>query len=309
MWFKKGFIFNVAGDKFWNQTHAQVPVVDVLVDRLRIFYSTRNSLGQSLISFIDVKKNNPSEIIYVHNKPILDFGNPGTFDDCGLMPTSIITLDDKKYLYYIGWTKKKTVPFHNSVGLAISTDSGENFKKISEGPIITTNYIEPYFSGTAFVMIDNGRFKMWYLSCLKWVELENSTEPIYNIKYAESENGINWIQTGTVAVELNEDEGGLVSAAVIKDNDKFRMWFGKRKKSDYRINKINSYRIGYAESKNGIEWDRLDDEAGIDISINGWDSNMISYPYVVCCDEMLLMFYNGNDFGKAGFGYAIWNKN
>ena len=308
MWFKKGLIFNVAGDKFWNQTHAQVPVVDVLEDRLRIFYSTRNSLGQSLISFIDVKKNNPSEIIYIHDKPILDFGKPGTFDDCGLMPTSIITLDDKKYLYYIGWTKKKTVPFHNSVGLAISTDNGQNFIKFSEGPIITTNYIEPYFSGTAFVMIDNGCFKMWYLSCVKWVELDNSTEPIYNIKYAESENGINWIQTGTVAVELNEDEGGLVSAAVVKENDKFKMWFGKRKKIDYRINKINSYRIGYAESRNGIEWDRLDDETGIDISINGWDSNMISYPYVVYCDDLLLMFYNGNGFGKTGFGYAIWKE-
>jgi hypothetical protein len=304
MWQKKGFIFNVAGDKAWNQSHAQVPVIDILDDRFRIYYSTRNASGQSLISYIEVNRENPKDIIYVHEQPILDFGKPGTFDDCGLMPTSIITVEEKKYLYYIGWTTKKSVPFHNSIGLAISYDCGKSFQKFSEGPIITTNHIEPYFSGTAFVMKDGVKYKMWYLSCIKWIEYKNLKEPIYHIKYAESEDGINWVQTGKIAIDLYNDEGGIASATVIKDGI-YKMWYSYRKSIDYRNNKLNSYKIGYAESNDGIEWKRKDNLAGIDLSDSGWDSTMIAYPYVISFGLNKIMFYNGNSFGKTGFGYAI----
>ena len=147
---------------------------------------------------------------------------------------------------------------------------------------------------------------MWYLSCIGWEMFDNKPEPIYNIKYAESEDGINWKQTGKVAIELKNDEGGLVSASVIKENGIYKMWFGKRKKHDYRTKVSNTYRIGYAESVDGINWIRKDEQAGIDISEIGWDSQMISYPYLIKNDRDLLMFYNGNGFGKSGFGYAVW---
>ena len=303
MWQKKGLIFNVKGNYPWNKTHAQVPVVDILEDRLRIYYSTRNDSGQSLISFIDVTLDDPSKIIYEHDLPILDFGKPGTFDDCGLMPTSIITLNNKKYLYYIGWTAKKTVPFHNSIGVAISLDNGLTFTKFSEGPIITTNHLEPYFSGTAYVMNEGGRFKMWYLSCVKWLEYKNSLEPIYHIKYAESDDGLNWMQTGKVCVDLKNDEGGIASPSVIKDGI-YKMWYSYRKAVDYRTNPLNSYKIGYAESYDGINWERKDSLAGIDTSAVGWDSGMIAYPYIISLNGKKLLFYNGNGFGKTGFGYA-----
>jgi len=306
MWIKKGLIFNVEGEFEWNKTHTQVPVVDILSDRYRIYYASRNSEGKSTISYIEVEKNNPQKIIHKNDKPILNFGNLGTFDDSGIMPSSIINVGNKKYLYYIGWTTRQTVPYQNAIGLAISDDGGITFKRFSEGPIISINHIEPYFSGTSYVMIDAGKFKMWYLSCIKWEIIEGKSEPIYNIKYSESNDGINWKQTGKVAIELNSDEGGLVSASVIKMNGIYKMWFGKRKKSDYRNNFQNTYRIGYAESNNGIDWIRKDTISGIDISSNGWDSEMISYPCVFKNENQLIMLYNGNGFGKTGFGYAIW---
>ena len=309
MWIKKGCIFNVNGQFDWNKSHAQVPVVDVLSDRLRIYYATRNSQGQSNISYIEAKKDNPEIIIQECKSPLLNLGNLGTFDDSGIMPSSIINVGDKKYLYYIGWTTRQTVPYQNAIGLAISDDGGKSFVKFSEGPIITVNHIEPHFSGTSYVLFENNLFKMWYLSCIKWEVFNGKPEPVYNIKYAESYDGINWNQTGKVAIELMDDEGGLVSASVSKENDLYRMWFGKRKKADYRTNVENTYRIGYAESVDGINWLRKDDLAGIDISENGWDSEMISYPNVIRNEGDYLMFYNGNGFGKSGFGYAIWDEN
>ncbi len=307
MWEKKGLIYNVNGQLEWNKSHAQVPVVDMLADRFRIYYAARNSLGKSNLSFIEVEKENPQKIIFERKTTLLNFGNLGAFDDSGIMPSSIINVGYKKYLYYIGWTTRQTVPYQNAVGLAISEDEGKTFFKISEGPVISINHIEPYFSGTSFVMFDDDcLFKMWYLSCIKWEIFEGKPEPIYNIKYAESSDGINWKQTGKVAIQLNGDEGGLVSASVIKQDSLYKMWFGKRKKSDYRTNLENTYRIGYAESTDGINWQRKDNLSGIDISADGWDSEMISYPYVFISDTGLIMLYNGNGFGKSGFGYAIW---
>lgn len=305
-WIKKGLIYNVEGQFDWNQSHAQVPVVDILTDRLRIYYATRNSKGKSNISYIEVDKKNPKKILHIEKNTLFSFGALGSFDDSGIMPSSIINVGQQKYMYYIGWTTRQTVPYQNAIGLAVSNDGGKSFDKYSEGPIISVNHKEPYFSGTSYVIFDTGKFKMWYLSCIGWEVFNDKPEPIYNIKYAESEDGINWIQTGKVAIELNDDEGGLVSAAVIKQGKVYKMWFAKRKKGDYRFNTNNSYRIGYAESCDGKEWERMDSQAGINISNTGWDSKMISYPFVVEVNAELLMFYNGNGFGKSGFGYAEW---
>ncbi len=305
MWKKQGLIYNVDANHAWNKSHAQVPVADVLTDRLRIYYATRDTQGKSNTSFIEVNKENPKEILYVHDKPLFDFGPLGAFDDSGIMPSSIITVGEKKkYLYYIGWTTRGTVPYQNAVGLAVSEDNGISFKRYSNGPVISVNQMEPYFSGTSYVMQDEGVFKMWYLSCIRWDMVDNRPEPIYNIKYAESSDGMNWNQTGRVAIELEGNEGGLVSASVIKENGSYKMWFGKRKKEDYRTNTSNTYRIGYAESENGIDWVRKDDMAGIELSAEGWDSEMISYPNVIVDSGRKMMFYNGNGFGKSGFGFA-----
>lgn len=308
MWIKKGRIFNTKGQFEWNKSHAQVPVADILDDKIRIYYATRNIDGKSNISFIEVDKKNPSKILYEHHKTLLNFGDLGSFDDSGIMPSSIITLGEKKYLYYIGWTTRGTVPFQNSVGLAISEDGGLSFKKFSDGPIITINYKEPYFSGTSFVMFENNIFKMWYLSCVKWEMINDRAEPFYNIKYAESSDGIEWNQTGRVAIPLQKDEGGLVSASVILKDGKYKMWYGRRKSGDYRNNSSKSYRIGFAQSLDGKNWTRQDEDAGIKLSDEGWDSEMISYPFVINIDGKLIMFYNGNGFGKTGIGYAEWKE-
>ncbi len=305
MWEKQYHIYNVDARLDWNKSHAQLPVADVLNDRLRIYYSSRNSLGQSNISFIEVDKDDPRKIIFECNKTLLNLGSLGSFDDSGIMPSSIINVGEYKYLYYVGWTTRQTVPYQNAVGLAISYDGGSVFQKVSEGPVISINHIEPYFSGTAFVMFEMGVFKMWYLSCTKWEIIDGRPEPFYNMKYAESSDGIIWKQTGKVSIELDDNEGGIVSASVIKEDGIYKMWYGKRGKNNFRNNINNSYRIGYAESIDGITWERKDNLSGIDISLSGWDSEMISYPCVYRIGSSLMMLYNGNGFGRTGFGYAV----
>lgn len=295
MWNKKGLVF--------NKHHSQVPVVDEYDFFYRIYYSTRIE-GKSTPLFIDVDKNNPSIIIKEHNKSILDLGEKGSFDWAGIMPTEIINYGGKKFLYYIGWSLRQDVPYHNNLGLAISEDDGHTWKKFSKGPIFHTSYKEPGYIGTVEIMIENGIWKMWYLSCLNWIDNNDIMEPTYDIKYATSSNGIDWTPTGLTCVPLEKNEGGISCARVIKEENKYHMWYSVRNKIDYRDNKENSYRIKKAESIDGIVWEK-NEKIELDISdTNEWENTMVCYPFIIEKEKELLMFYNGNNFGKTGIGYA-----
>ena len=311
-WEKKGLIYFPNAQFDWNKTHAQVPVVDKVNEHIwRIYYATRNLKNQSQTSYIEVEAGNPKHILYEHKQPILKLGKLGAFDESGIMPSWVVTCQNKKYLYYIGWSVRHTVPYHNAIGLAISDDGGKTFKKFAEGPIFDVTYNEPYFTGTSCVLLDNGLWKNWYLSCIKWEIINEKPEAFYHIKYAESHDGIHWRREGVVAIDFkNNDEAGIVSASVVKEtNASYKMWFSFRKGQGYRADKQSSYRIGYAKSQNGIIWERLDDEAGITLSTEGWDSEMMAYPHVIKYKDETYMFYNGNGFGRTGFGYATLKYN
>ena len=305
-WIKKGLIYKPSKQYWWSRSHASVPTVDSTDENVwRIYFGTRDEMNRNRVSYVDVEAGNPANVLYEHDAPVLDLGRLGTFDECGVMPSWILNHDSKKYLYYIGWTVRTTIPYHNSIGLAISTDGGRSFKRFSEGPLFGETYLEPFFTGTSCVLLENGIWKNWYLSSTGWTQVEGRAEPRYHIKYAESKDGINWARQGIVAVDYKSDsEAGIVRASILKENGLYHMWYSYRGGVDYRTNPQASYRIGYAQSKDGISWTRMDDCAGIDVSSEGWDAEMIEYPHVVQHHRTRYMFYNGNKFGESGFGFA-----
>jgi len=307
LWEKKGLIYRPSGNENWSKTHAQVPTPFFIEAEniIRVFYATRNCDNKSLISFIDVDADDPLKIIFINPEPLLMLGKTGTFDDSGVMPSWATAHEGFLYLYYIGWNVRNTVPYHNSVGLAVSNDKGRSFKRFSEGPLWDRDYKEPYFSASTCVIKENNIWKVWYLSCTEYSEINGKTEPRYHIKYAESEDGINWDRGGHVAIDYkSENEAGIVKATVFKENGRYIMLFSYRNFDNYRTDINNSYKIGYAESSDGINWHRKDEESGIVPGASGWDSEMLCYPHTIVVKEKLLLFYNGNGFGQSGFGYA-----
>lgn len=306
IWIKQGLIYAPNQAHSWNQSHATIPTVDAVNDQIwRIYYASRDELNRSHTSYIEVEAGNPKHILYEHDKPILPLGKIGAFDDCGIMPSWIVSHHHRKYLFYIGWCVRNTVPYHNSIGLAISEDGGRTFEKISEGPLFGSTPWEPYFTGTSCVVIEGDMWKMWYMSCTKWEVIDGKPEPFYHLKYAESNDGINWQRRNLVAIDYqSEMEAGIARASVIRESGIYKMWYCHRCGGGYRTDKQASYRIGYAESLDGIHWSRMDEKVGIDVSESGWDSEMIAYPFVVAHHGQKYLFYNGNAFGKSGFGYA-----
>lgn len=300
VWLKKGMIFFPQQNDYWNQSHAQLPIVEVISEQVwRIYYSTRDKENHSRFSYIEVESGKPEQLLSRSDQPILQLGELGTFDESGQMCVSIVNHQGVKYLYYAGWSEKKQVPYHNAIGLAISTDDGKTFTKYSSGPLLDSKPFEPFFTGTACVRIENEIWRMWYQSCTQWKIINGKPQPFYHIKYAESDNGIDWHRKGTIAIDYKEpSEAGICSATVIQQDQIYKMWFSYR-------NATRSYRIGYAESKDGISWQRNDQLAGIELSPGGWDAEMLAYPNVVLINNKKFMFYNGNGFGQSGFGYAI----
>lgn len=304
-WSKKGFLFGPARSSGLYTSHAQVPSALVKADEgiLRVYFATRPEAGHAMTSFVDLSLDDLTRVVYLHDGFILNEGRPGTFDQHGIMPSSVVEKDGKVYLYYSGWCRSVGVPYNNFTGLAISSDGGKTFSKHSEAPVLDRNDRELFSATSPNVLFEDGKWHMWYCSGTNWHSINGKMEHTYDIKYATSADGIKWIQDGHVAIRQKDQFEAITKPAVIRINGLYHMWYCYRGSEDFRDGK-QSYRIGYAQSDNARDWVRKDHEAGIEVSENGWDSMMIAYPEVVRIGNKIIMLYNGNQFGTEGFGYA-----
>ena len=278
-----------------------MPVVIEKHDRLRVFYTTRHVDGQSRISYYDVEKINPTKILYVHNEPVIEVGSIGTFDDCGTVATFIIRDEDKVLLYYNGYNVRNTVPWSNSIGVAASYDDGNTFTKLFKGPIMDRFKNDEYFTITPWIIKKAGTWHMWYTSGTGWLNINGRKEPIYDIKYAKSINGIDWSRAFEIAIPQTNPEECVARATILQRQDNLYMWFIYRGSRDFRDG-IDSYRIGFALGNINTPniWVRNDAEAGIQVGPEEYDNLMQTYPYVIKVDDKIFMFYNGNGFGANG---------
>lgn len=297
-WIKQGLIFAPPRDLGWMQSHASVPCADPIGgDRWRVYFSGRDAEQRSRTGFFEIDLNEPHRVLRVSERAVLEPGEAGLFDDAGAMSSWILTSGPLKYFYYIGWNRGVTVPFRNALGLAVSRDGGETFEKHARGPILDRSTFDPGFVASACVLREEDRWRMWYLSCVGWELGGGPPRHRYHIKYAESADGLQWRRDGRVAIDFEAPgEYAISRPSVLRDGDRYRMWYSFRGES---------YRIGYAESLDGVRWTRRDEEAGIDVSPDGWDSEMIEYPHVIVHQGRRYLFYNGNGYGESGIGLAV----
>lgn len=305
-WTKKGLIFCPNREFDWMQDRAIAPVCELTPEGvLRIYFSSRDTKGRSTPIFLETNPEKPEEIQRFCDGPILDFGPQGSFDDNGILSSSIVTLEgDTRHLYYVGWNPRVNVSYHLSIGLAISRDGGP-FEKIAPGPILDRSFGEPFFNTAPFVMKDGDLWRMYYVSCTGWKMVKDYPEPLYNVKYATSADGIHWTREGVVAIETDDFAEAVGKPFVYKEGGLYKMIYSYRNSIDYRTDPAKSYRLGYAESRDGVQWERKDGEVGIGLSTEGWDSVMMEYASSYEWDGKRYLLYNGNGFGESGFGCAI----
>ena len=295
-WRRLGKLFEPPSDHAWMASHASYPCPFELEPNVYgVLFSSRDKLNRSSTGYLVVSLGPSPVVLDLHNGPILTPGEPGSFDDSGTTPCAVVVSGHQTFLYYLGWNLGTTVPFRNSIGLAVS-ENGAGFHKHSKVPIMDRSEEDPLSLSYPSVVEENGEFKMWYGTTRAWSYKEY--EMLHVLTNARSSDGIHWTRSGVdVIAPSAQDEYAFSRPSVIKHGAKYRMWFSVR--GPY-------YRIGYAESPDGITWERDDSKFGLDRGDDDWENEMVEYPAVVSNGDSLFMFYNGNQYGKTGFGVVVW---
>lgn len=310
-WKKLGQIFEFQKSPFSNsfQSHAQSPQAVVFDDFIRVYFSTRkcSSDGRflSYVQYIDYDKTF-SKIVGQANEEVISLGGLGCYDEHGIFPVSPVRVDNRIYAYLSGWTRRVSVDVDSGIGLAISKDGGDTFQRVGAGPVLTSSLHEPFLVIDGFVRIFNDTFHMWYIYGTGWKTFKGNTVPdrTYVIGHATSPDGVHWAKEGRQIIESKFEDECQALPTVIKIGNRYHMYFCCRHSFDFRKNPDNGYRLGYAYSDDLVYWTRCDEISGIKLSDSGWDSEMMCYPHLLEVDTKVYLLYNGNEFGKHGFGLA-----
>lgn len=305
-WDKLGLIYSPDGDFIPGVTHGANPIAEhISGDDFRIYFSCRDERNRSSIASIEVVVSMGSISVKKGCSPqlVLGPGDLGMHDDCGVSIGCILSYRNRRFLYYMGWNLAVTVPWKNAIGVAVSGEGGETFERVSRFPTIPLSEVDPYTISYPWVIhTGEGKLRMWYGSNLQWGPAQMDMRHV--LKHAESNDGVDWHRNGEVVLGFkNDKEYAICKPCVILDGDLYRMWFCARGDLDRE-----TYRICYAESKDGINWLRDDDHVGIDVSESGWDSEMIEYPSVFDHKGERYLLYCGNKYGVDGFGGAVLRR-
>lgn len=311
-WKKLGKVFDPRDmvSPGWMHEFAQSPSVLVRDDCVRVYFCSRPAPGPdgqylSYIAYIDLDRNNLTRTLRVCERPVLELGKYGTFDEFGTYPVSVIRDSDEIRAYYAGWTRCESVPFNAAIGLAVSRDGGESFQRLGDGPVLSYSPDEPFLLGSPRIRRFNGYWQLWYVAGREWRMTDGKPEPVYKIRMATSDNGIDWVKQrrDLIPDRLGEHECQACPDVTCCDG-RYHMFFSYRDIRNYK-GREGGYRIGYAVSPDMVKWHRDDARIDICLSETGWDSEMVNYPHVFGLDGRTYMLYQGNGMGRAGFGLAV----
>ncbi len=313
-WQKLGKIFDPTMYNLPNNCveFAQSPQALVFDDFVRIYFSTRsvdktNGKYLSHIAFVEMQEN-LRDIIRVSDKTVIPLGGLGCFDEHGIFPMNVIRHGDAVFGYTCGWNRRVSVSVDTAIGLAISHDNGLTFQRIGTGPVLAASLHEPCLVGDGFVKVIDGIFHMWYIFGRGWKKFSAEAHPdrTYKIGHATSGDGINWTKDEAqqiIADNLGPDESQALPT-VIEIDGRYHMFFCFRQSFDFRKSKGRGYRIGHAYSDDLVSWKRDDENPHLCVTEGSWDSEMLCYPHVFQLGSSVYLLYNGDDFGRYGFGLA-----
>jgi len=310
-WKKLGKVFDpttVVG-KSWLHEYAQAPATLIFDDFVRVYFSCRpprdeNGQFTSRSAYVDLDRKDLFRVLRVADRPILELGKRGCFDEFGTYPVSVIRVANEVWAYYAGWARPASVPFNTAIGFAKSSDNGVTFQKLGDGPILSFSPDEPFILSGPKIRKFNDKYHLFYIAGQKWVMVDGQPEISHKIRVATSDDGLNWTKYGKNLIPnyWGENES-QASPDVFYANGKYHMFFCGWQPETFRKTKHRT--IGYASSSDLVNWIRDDNKVGISVSKGEvFDNQMLAYPHVFELDGKIYMLYLGNEVGRYGFGLA-----
>lgn len=299
-WHKRGLVFETGqhGVGGWMDHAALTPTPWSRGDgSIRVFASFRDAQGVGRIGYVDVAADEPTRVLRVSPEPVLDIGRDGCFDDNGMILGDVVDAPGGLHMFYVGFQKVAKAKFLAFSGLALSIDGGERFTRVQETPILDRAPGRSSIAAIHSAHHDGGLWRLWYAVGDDWEYIGGHAFPRYHIRYAETRDLQAIPGQDHVCLRPRDDEYRIGRPRVYRIDDRYAMYFtwGDR---------AGRYQPGMAFSDDGIAWDRRDDMLGIAPSVAGWDSRTLCYPALANGGRGRLMFYNGNDMGRDGFGVA-----
>lgn len=303
-WRRLGLVFSPAGEWPWLHSHASTPVpLSLGGSRYRVYFASRDDKNRSHATFVEFDLSDPQGTLSVPDTVSLAPGPLGHFDDHGIYPTSIVSHDGRKHMFYAGFSPGKAESlFYASIGVAVSEDGGRTFERVTTAPILQRSDADPCLVTAPVVLIDNGTWRMWYVSGERWdIGPGGKLRSWYKLKYAESNDGLEWHRDDLVCIDhVHPNERNISRTCVVKDGDIYRAWYSFA--GDF------PYQLGYAESADGFVWTRMDELVKLEPPAFDWDSRSRSYPWVFTHAGTRYMLYCGDAYGRDGFGLAVEEK-
>jgi len=302
-WEKLGIVWEPSLFGVKGLTHAMVPT-PLLVNEefIRVFVTCLNSEGIGKPYYVDLDPDDPSSVLGFSQSPILEVGEPGNFDDNGLIVTSVLqSKNGHLYMYYAGFELCKKIRYRLLTGGAISKDGGRSFSRIKQTPLFERSQSERFFRGGAFITNTEEAFSAIYVGGGSWTPIFGKDNPVYDIREMQSSDGENWPSEGEQIIKIDEslDEIGFGRPwNWVSPSGKTYLYYSIRKKSN------GQYRLGLAEADASGGWVRIDHKIGLETSELSFENEAIMYSSVLSVKGETYCFYNGNKFGEAGFALA-----
>ena len=297
-WKKQGLVFAADIPGFTHGSHACVLHLDG--DEFAVAFSCRDASRKS--HFFLSKAIAREGRFELTGKPKLALapGPLGHFDADGVLSSQFLTWRGTEYLYYGGWENLVSVPYTANTGRLLFDHNAMTVTREFPSPILARNPVSPIFSG-APCFVDRGEeVWAWYTSAIRWEITDGKPKHYYSIRRGVSRDGVDWVSDAELVIPFaDEHEYAVARSSIVEIDGVYYMWFAHRATKD-----IPTYRIGVASSADLVHWTRDDSRAGIDVSPSGWDSEMICYPQVLAHRGWLYLLYNGNGYGRTGFGCA-----
>lgn len=314
-WLRRGVLLSAPPQRPWSRSHAALPVVaGTAAGELELYYSPRDEQGRAHVARARLEVGSRGELrVGAHDPdPVLGPGELGAFDDAGVTVSCVVEGEEGEgtLLYYTGWSLGVSVPFYFYAGLAVRRPGQRRFERVSRAPILERNAVDPYLTASPWVLREaDGVWRMWYVSCARWEMVGDAPRHYYHVRYAESEDGVQWRREGRVAVDFGDageyamgrpcvvrEENPRREVGVEREGVRYRMWFCARGES---------YRLACAFSTDGVQWTRADEDAELQGPSEAWDAEMQAYPAVFERGGTRYLLYNGNGYGRTGIGYAV----
>lgn len=299
-WHKLGRLYSPSGiDRHPKLlTHAANPL-PILIDGdlYRIFFNGRDAHNRSSVGAVDidiVKR----KVIQEYSHPFFESGPKDSFYADGVSIGNCYEVNGVRYILFMGWQTPEKGHWKGDIGrlilkpeLTLALDSRDPLMRCDVNDPISLSY--PWAEKN-----ERGTYNMWYGSTIAWDA--GNGEMLHPINHAISTDGHHWNREGlAIPYELGKAQAFCRPTVVGNTNTGYEMWFS------YRSGSGEKYRIGYALSQDGKRWELALEMSGIHVSDEGWDSEMIEYPFVFDHKNQRYMLYNGNGYGKTGFGLAV----